>query len=54
MFVKLKATINDALRRVSGWRRGRLDRPVSRSNRTPGVKPGIDLDRVDQLVDECM
>jgi hypothetical protein len=49
----LKATINDALRR--GLRvSGRAPRPA-RFEVSPhdfGVKPGIDLDRVNQLVDE--
>lgn len=49
----LKATINEALRR--GLRLG--TRPPKRSPfkvrpQALGVKPGIDLDRVNQLVDE--
>ena len=49
----LKATINEALRR--GLRLGtKLPRPPRFEVRPQalGVKPGIDLDRLNQLVDE--
>ena len=49
----LKATINDALR--LGLRLGRKAPRPSRFEVQPhalGVKPGIDLDRINQLVDE--
>jgi hypothetical protein len=49
----LKAIVNDALRR--GLRiAGRPPRPPSFEVRPHafGVKPGIDLDRINQLVDE--
>ncbi len=49
----LKATINDALRR--GLRLGTRPPKLPRFEVRPqplGVKPGIDLDRMNQLVDE--
>jgi hypothetical protein len=49
----LKATINDALRaglRIAGARPARTRFRVQ--PHAFGVKPGIDLDRVNQLVDE--
>ena len=49
----LKATINDALRRGLrlGMRAPKLP-PFKVRPQALGVKPGIDLDRMNQLVDE--
>ena len=49
----LKATINDALRRALGMA-GKPPRPprFEVQSHAFGVKPGIDLDRMNQLVDE--
>lgn len=49
----LKATVNDALRRGLriGGKPPRPPRFEVRAHRF-GVKPGIDLDRINQLVDE--
>jgi hypothetical protein len=49
----LKATVNDALRR--GLRLGRRPARSPRFSVEPrslGIRPGVDLDRINQLVDE--
>jgi len=49
----LKATVNDALRRGLGVKRGRPERPRFVVQPHPfGLRPGVDPDRLNQLVDE--